>query len=76
MNLRSAKDLWPFLCLLPSSPAGEGFEFVYVCLSVRAHNSNTINPIDLKFLHNEGSARDSVLLEFGLDPDPELILFK
>jgi hypothetical protein len=42
-----------------------------VCLSVRAHSSNTINPIDLKFLHKEGSTRGSVLLEFGLDSDPD-----
>jgi hypothetical protein len=53
----------------------EGFAFGSVCLSVclsqsvRAYNSNTINPIDLEFLHKEESARSSVLLEFGLDPD-------
>jgi hypothetical protein len=41
--------------------------FWSVCLSVRAHNSNTINPIDLQFLHNAGSVRSSVLLEFSLD---------
>jgi hypothetical protein len=47
-----------------------------VCLSVRAHNSNTINPVDLKFLHKEGCTRGSDLLEFGLDPDPDSIIFQ
>jgi hypothetical protein len=63
---------------------GKGFAFgsicllvcMSVCLSVRAHNSNTINPIDLKLLHKEWSACGSVLLKFGLDPDPDSIIFK
>ena len=40
----------------------EGIAFGSVCLSVRAHISNTIAPIDLICLHKKEYTRDSVLL--------------
>jgi hypothetical protein len=64
---------------LPSPRLGVGYCIwvcLSVCLSVRAHNSNTINPIGLIFLPKEGSVHGSVLFEFGLDLDPNSIFFK
>jgi hypothetical protein len=68
------------LRILPLPPdagrgGGEGNPFgsvciIYGCPAVHPHNSNTVNSIDLNFLRNEGSARSSVLLEFGIDPHP------
>jgi hypothetical protein len=48
---------------------------ICVCLSVHVDNSNTINPIDLKFLQKEWSASGSVLLEFGLESDTDFLNF-
>ena len=49
--------------------------FVSVCLSVRMHNSKTVAPIDLIFLHKKEFTGGSNLFSNHPDPDLDSIIY-